>query len=309
MAFFQVFSCSKPLKEPPGKIYGTVTLSPDPGPGENWAYVNASSELAEYEVISDPVNHTFAFENLKVVDLYTKYYLEASRPGYITYGDTILIEAGATISNFNIVLRHGSSQSATFQDGTSPDPAYRGCLDTYISFPDTQQTSGGEASIAIAGGAPNTLSRGLIHFYFNWQSYFPTFDSIPGEIQSATLRIYVDSVLTYGSVTLGVFNLEQAFNENQSNWSVNGPNPWPGGPGGSWGSLSSDTVSVGILTTGWVDFSIDAIAESWLTDRDPGPMMIKLIDESRLSAIFVRSADNDSTALRPTLSLVINYPQ
>lgn len=309
MVPFLVFSCSEPLKEPPGKIYGTVTLSPDPGPGENWAYVRASSEIAEYEIISDAVTHNFAFENLMVKDLYTVYYLQAERPGYISYGDSIVVEAGVSISNFNIVLRYGSWQDTTFQDGISPDPLYSGCLDTYISFPDTQGTFGDRPTLVISGGAPDTLSRGLIHFNFNWQHYFPSYDSLPGEIQSATLRLYVDSALTLGSIAFAVFNLEHDFIENLSSWTDNGPNPWPDGPGGSWGSLSSDTVSVGGVTTGWVEFSLVSIAENWLNDRSPGPMMIKLVEESRPSAIFVRSADNDSTALRPTLRLVINYPQ
>ena len=308
-AFFAIFSCSDSLKEPPGKIYGTVTLIPDPGLGENWADLRASSEIAEYETISDPQTLKFAFENLKVENLLTKYYLQAERAGYISYGDSISVEAGVTISNFNIVLRHGLRQDTLFQNGIYPSSAYNGCADTYISFPDTQAVHGALPVMVVSGNAPDAANRGLIHFVFDWRSYFPAAETIPSEIESAVLSLYVDSVLTTGSVAFNVFNLEHQFDENLASWTHNGPDPWPGGSGGSWGNASSDTISVGGLTTGWVHFSIKRIAENWLNDRYSGPMIIKLTDESRPSSIFIRTAQSDSTALYPKLRIAVVYPQ
>ncbi len=308
-SFFAICSCSKPLKEPPGKLYGTVTLDPDPGPGENWAYLNATSEIAAYETMSDPQTHQFAFENLKVKDLYTSYYLLAERPGYISYADSILIEAGIAISNFNIVLRHGLRQDTSFQDGVYPDPSYFGCMDTYISYPDSTETFGGSPVLLASGSAPDTVNRVLIRFSFGWQSYFPAPDSMPAEIEKATLSIYIDSVFTSGSVSLAVFNLEHIFDENSASWSANGFNPWPGGPGGTWGQVSSDTVSVEGLTTGWVHFDIARIAANWLAARSPGPMMIKLIDESRPSSVYMRSSEHPSAGHHPELNIAVVYPQ
>ena len=309
LAALTLVSCSKPLKEPPGKILGTVILTPEPIAGENWAYVEASSEIASYMVTSDTLTHNFAFENLKVENLQTMYFLHAYREGYISYGDSILAEAGVTISNFNIVLQRGSRQDTSFQDGVSPNADYLGCKDTYISTPDSTAVHGSDPPIIIAGGSPDSLKRGLIDFSFNWLQYFPVIDTAAREIESAILRLYIDSVITYGSVRIAVFNLEQNFDENLASWTNNGPGPWPGGPGGTWGSLSSDTLSVGGATFGWVEFSIDRIADQWLLDSDAGPMMLKLVDETRSSAVYIRSADNNTTALHPVLRLVIKYLQ
>lgn len=309
ITFFLISTCSDSLKEPPGKIYGSVTLSPEPISGENWAYLTASSDIAVYSITSDPATHKFAFDNLKVSNLRTEYYLEAYREGYISYGDSILVEAGVTLSNYNIILQRGARQDTTFQDGISPDSSYFGCLDTYISTPDSTALHGAGSYIIAAGGAPGSLKRGLIHFSFTWPQYFPAVDTFPKEIESAGLWLYVDSVLTSGSVQFAVFNLEQGFFENSANWINSGQGPWPGGPGGSWGIYSSDTVTVSGLTTGWVHFSIDEIAARWLIDSNTGPMMIKLVDESRFSSIFIRSADSDSVSLHPRLRIAINYLQ
>jgi len=302
-------SCSKPLKEPPGKISGTIILTPEPAAGENWAFVEASSGIASYTEMSDPLTHKFAFENLKVENLQTMYFLKGYRDGYISYGDSVLVEAGVTISNFNIVLQRGSRQDTSFQDGVSPETSYGGCKDTYISTPDSTAVHGADSLIIVAGGSPDSLKRGLIDFSFDWLQYFPAADTFAKEIESASLKLYIDSVITLGSVGVAVFNLEQNFDEGLASWTHNGQNPWPGGPGGTWGSLSSDTLSVSGITAGWVEFSLDEIARQWLLDSSSGPMMIKLVDESRSSAIYIRSADNNSTALHPILRLSVKYLQ
>jgi hypothetical protein len=309
MALLPVIACTDPLKEPPGRILGTVTLSPEPIPGENWAYLEASSAIAQYAVTSDPITHEFAFENLKVENLSTMYFLQAYREGYISYGDSVLVQAGITISSFDIVLQRGSRQQAVFQDGVSPSPTYQGCLDTYIGYPDTTAAHGTEPIMIVEGGYPDNLSRGLIDFSFNWGDYFPVLDTFPRAVESATLRLYVDSVITTGSIDVAVFELDDDFLEGSANWIDNGFGSWSGGPGGSWSGLSSDTVSLGGVNLGWVEFSIDDIAESWLAESRSGPMIIKLLNEARPSSIYIRSANNDSTALHPELTLAINILQ
>lgn len=308
-AIISILACSNELKHPPGKLYGTVTLSPEPTSGENWAYLRASSHIAEYTITSDPVSHAFAFEDLQVEDLITTYYIEAYREGYISYGDSIDIEAGVTISHFDIVLQRGARQDHSFQDDVSPESTYFGCMDTYISSTYPTEYYGSDSTLIAAGGSSDSLSRALINFSFSWPQYYPSIDTFPRVVESAKLSIFVDSVLTTGSFQIAVFNLEQGFNETMTNWTHNGPNPWPGGPGGSWGQYSSDTLSVNGATYGWIEFSIENIAEQWLLNSSSGPMMIKLIDESRASAIYMRSADNDVIPSHPILRLAINYLQ
>jgi len=306
---FFICACSDDLKEPPGKLYGTVTLSPEPLPGQNWANIRASSEIAEYSTVSDATTHQFAFEDLKVADLQTKYLIEVTRDGYISYSDSIWIEAGVSISNYNVTLRRGARQDTSFQDGVSPDSGYFGCLDTYISASDSLTSFGADPYLVVGGGTHADIKRGLMQFVFSWPQYYPAVDTFPKVVESAKLRLHVDSVLTSGSVQFAVVNMTQTFLENSANWIDNGSAPWTGGPGGSPGVLWSDTVSVSGLTEGFVEFSIEDIASQWLENSNSGPMMLMLVDEARLSTIFIRSADNDSTALRPKLHLVINYLQ
>jgi hypothetical protein len=63
------------------------------------------------------------------------------------------------------------------------------------------------------------------------------------------------------------------------------------------------------ISFGWHDFSIKDIADEWLASSRPAAMMIKLVDESRQSAIFFRSSDGDLAATHPRLHLAVNYLQ
>ena len=129
------------------------------------------------------------------------------------------------------------------------------------------------------------------------------------EVELARLSLYVDSVKTAASVDVAIFNLEHFFDENTASWASSGGNPWPGGPGGTFGDLSSNTVTLSTTSFGWHDFSIEAIADEWLVSSHPAAMMIKLVDESRHASIFFRSSDSDSTAFHPRLRLAVNYLQ
>lgn len=302
-------SCTNPLKEPPGGISGKVFLEPAPPPGEGWAYVRVFNSFADDTVRSNPTTHEFAFDNLKVEGLVTEYNIEAFKGGYITHRSTVLIEAGATLVNYNVTLRRGSRRDTTFQDGVSPDQDYAGCSDTYISASDSSAVYGFEDRMVIAGGQPDLVKRGLIYFDFSWQQYYPPLDTLDMEIELATLSLYIDSVRTTASVEIAIFNLEHFFDEDTASWASNGGNPWPDGPGGSYGVLSSDTLTVNSISFGWHNFSIRRIADEWLASSRPAAMMIKLVDESRHSSIFFRSSDNDLTALNPKLHLAIYYLQ
>lgn len=303
------FSCTDPLKEPPGGISGKVFLEPTPPAGEDWAYVRVFNSFADDTVRSDPVTNEFAFDDLKVIDLASEYGIEAFREGYITYSDTVLIQAGATLVNYIITLQRGSRKDTMFQDGVSPDPNYTGCRDTYISALDSAGAYGSEEELIVLGGDPDTLSRGLIYFQFAWQQFFPPLDTMLMEVELARLSLYVDSVKAAASVNVAIFNLEHFFDENGASWSSNGGIPWPDGPGGSFGELSSDTLTLSVASFGWYNFSIERIADEWLASSRPGAMMIKLVDESRHASIFFRSSDSDSTALHPRLYLAIKYLQ
>jgi hypothetical protein len=303
------FSCTDPLKEPPGGISGKVFLEPTPPPGEGWAFVRVFNSFADDTTRSDPSTNEFAFDNLKVVDLVTEYGLEAFREGYITYSDTVLIQAGATLVNYIITLHRGMKRDTVFQDGVSPDPGYAGCADTYISAPDSAAVHGFDDQLIIAGGHPDSLKRGLIYFAFTWQQYYPPMDTLSMEVEDAILSLYIDSVKTTASVDIVIFNLEHFFDEDAASWASNGDNPWPGGPGGSSGDLSSDTLTLSSPSSGWRDFSIEDIADEWLASSRPAAMMIRLVDESRQATVFFRSSDCDSTAYHPRLRLAINYLQ
>ncbi len=302
-------SCTNSLKEPPGGISGKVFLEPTPPAGDDWAYVRVFNSFADDTVRSDPFTNEFAFDDLKVVDLVTEYNIEAFREGYITHRDTVLIQAGATLVNYIITLQQGSRRDTTFQDGVSPYPDYAGCSDTYISTLDSAGVYGFEEQLIIAGGHPDSLKRGLIYFHFPWQQYYPPLDTLPMEVELARLSLYVDSVITAASVNVAIFNLEHFFDENTASWASDGGNPWPDGPGGSFGELSSDTLTLNTTSFGWHDFSIEHIADEWLASSRPAAMMIKLVDESRHASIFFRSSDSDSTAFYPRLRLAINYLQ
>lgn len=304
-----VFSCTDPLKEPPGGISGTVFLEPTPPPGEDWAYVRVYNSFADDTTRSDPSNNEFVLDNLKVVDLVTEYGLEAFREGYITHRDTVLIQAGATLVNYIVTLQRGTSQDTTFQDGVSPDSNYAGCRDTYISAFDSTAVFGFEDQLIIAGGHPDSLRRGLIYFAFLWQLYYPPSDTLSMEIENAVLSLYVDSVKTTASVDVAIFNLEHSFDEDTASWASNGGDPWPDGPGGSFGELTSDTLTLNITSTGWNNFAIEDIADEWLASSRPAAMMIKLVDESVSASIFFRSSDGDSAMYNPKLNLAIFYPQ
>ena len=302
-------SCTNPLKEPPGGISGKVFLEPVPPPGEGWAYVRVFNSFADDTTRSDPITYEFAFDNLKVVDLVTEYNIEAFREGYITHRNTVLIQAGATLVNYVMTLQRGSRKDTIFQDGVSPHPGYAGCNDTYISTLDSTAVYGFEDQLIISGGHPNSLERGLIYFDFAWQQYYPPLDTLPMEVGLATLSLYVDSVKTTASVDIAIFNLEHFFDEDTASWASNGGSPWPGGPGGSFGELSSNTLTLSTTSFGWHDFSIEDIADEWLASSRPAAMMIKLVDESRDATIFFRSSDSDSTAFHPGLRLAIYYLQ
>lgn len=302
-------SCTDPLKEPPGGISGKVFLEPDLPPGEGWAYVRLFNDLADDTTRSDPDTHEFAFDDLRVGDLVTEYNIEAFREGYITHRNIVLIRAGATLVNYDITLLRGSKRDTTFQDGVDPDPNYAGCLDTYISTPDSTAVHGLEDQLIIAGGHPDSLGRGLIYFAFFWPQYYPPMDTLEMAIDSAVLSLFVDSVETAALVNVAIFNLEHFFDEDAASWASNGGNPWPDGPGGSSGGLSSDTLILRSSSFGWRDFSIEGIADEWLASSRPAAMMIKLVDESGRGTVFFRSSDSDSLALRPRLRLAINYLQ
>ncbi len=303
------FSCTDPLKEPPGGISGEVFLEPTPPPGEDWAYVRVFNSFADKTVRSDPSTNEFAIDDLRVVDLVTEYNIEAFRGGYITYRDTVLIQAGSTLINYFITLQRASGRDTVFQNGISPDPGYAGCSDTYISALDSTAAFGFEDQLIIAGGHPDSLSRGLIYFAFLWQHYYPPSDTLNMEIDSAVLSLYVDSVKTTASVDVAIFNLEHSFDEEAASWASNGGDPWPEGPGGSFGELTSDTLTLNIASTGWNEFAIEDIADEWVASSRPAAMMIKLVDESVSASIFFRSSDGDSTTYNPKLRLAIYYSQ
>lgn len=303
------FSCTDPLKEPPGGISGKVFLEPTPPPGEDWAYVRVFNSFADDTTRSDPSTNEFALDNLKVVDLVTEYSLEAFREGYITHRDTVLIQAGATLVNYFITLQRGTGRDTTFQDGVSPDSNYAGCSDTYISAIDSTAVFGFDDQLIIAGGHPDSSGRGLIYFAFLWQLYYPPSDTLSMEIENAVLSLYVDSVKTNASVDVAIFNLEHSFDEDTASWASDGGDPWPDGPGGSFGELTSDTLILNITSTGWHDFNIEDIADEWLASSRPAAMMIKLVDESVSASIFFRSSDGDSAMYNPKLNLAIFYAQ
>ncbi len=303
------FSCTDPLKEPPGGISGKVFLEPTPPPGEDWAYVRLFNDFADDTVRSDPSTNEFALGNLRVVGLVTEYNIEAFREGYITYRDTVLIQAGATLINYIITLQRGSRRDTTFQDGVSPNPDYDGCSDTYISAPDSTAVHGFEDRMIIAGGQLASVERGLIYFGFSWQQYYPPMDTLDMEVELATLSLYIDSVITPISVEVAIFNLEHSFDEETASWASNGGDPWPDGPGGSFGELTSDTLTLDITSTGWNEFAIEDIADEWLASSRPAAMMIKLVDESVSASIFFRSSDGDSATYNPKLRLAIFYSQ
>ncbi len=302
-------SCTDPLKEPPGGISGKVFLEPAPASGEGWAYVRVFNDFADDTTRSDPHTYEFAFDDLKVVDLVTEYNIEAFRSGYITQRSIVMIQAGATLVNYLITLRQGTRRDTTFQDGVDPDPDYAGCSDTYISTLDSTAAYGLEDQLIVAGGHPDSLKRGLIHFAFLWQQYYPPLDTLEMEVESAVLSLYVDSVETAALVNVAIFNLEHFFDEDAASWASNGGTPWPDGPGGSFGGLSSDTLTLNSASSGWRNFSIEEIADEWLSSSRPAAMMIKLVDESERATVFFRSSDCDSLALRPRLSIAINYLQ
>lgn len=303
------FSCTDPLKEPPGGISGKVFLEPTPPPGEDWAYVRVFNSFADDTVRSDPTTHEFAFDNLKVDGLIIEYNIEAFKEGYITHRNTVLIEAGATLINYIITLQRASGSDTVFQDGVSPNPGYAGCSDTYISALDSTAVFGFENQLIIAGGHPDSLRRGLIYFAFLWQQYYPPSDTLNMEIELATLSLYIDSVKTTASVDVAIFNLEHSFDEDTASWASNGGDPWPDGPGGSFGELTSDTLTLDITSTGWNEFAIEDVADEWLASSRPAAMMIKLVDESVSASIFFRSSDGDSTTYNPKLRLAIYYSQ
>jgi hypothetical protein len=302
-----ILTCTNPLKEPPGGLSGRVFLQPTPPEGEEWAFVRAYSDLADDTVRSDPVTRQYSFDNLKVVDLQTEYIVEAFREGYITDSSVVTIIAGATLVNYDIYLDRGARKDTTFQDGIAPDPSYTGCRDTYISTPDVDSAYGYDGILLVSGGNPDTLKRGLIRFDFNWQQYYPPMDSLDMRVDVAEMRLFIDSVITPASVQIVAVNLLHDFSEGGATWNSNGGVPWPGGPGGSYGTLYSDTLTVNSISFGWYSFDIKSIAAEWLESSQPGAMMIKLLDESRHSSVYFRSADNDSTALHPSLRLAVDY--
>lgn len=129
------------------------------------------------------------------------------------------------------------------------------------------------------------------------------------EIENAALSLYVDFVKSTASVDVAIFNLEHSFDEETASRASNGGDAWPDGPGGSFGELTSDTLTLNITSTGWIEFAIEDIADEWLASLRPAAMMIKLVDESVSASIFFRSSDGDSAMYNPKLSLAIFYPQ
>lgn len=302
-----ILTCTNPLKEPPGGLSGRLYLRPTPPEGEDWAFVRAYNESDDDTVTSDPATNMYSFDNLRVVDLESEYNVQAFREGYITHNSVVTIRAGATLVNYDITLDRGARRDTIFQDGISPDPSYTGCLDTYITTPDSNSTHGSDGILLVSGGNPDTLKRALMQFDFNWDEFYPPMDSLVMQVDLAELSIFIDSAVTLASVEIVALNLLQSFDEGGATWNSDGSGPWPGGPGGNYGTLSSDTLTVSSVSFGWHSFDVSNIAADWLLSSQPGAMIIKLLDESRHSTIYFRSADNDTTALHPSLRLAINY--
>ena len=303
-----ILTCNNPLKEPPGGLSGKLYLQPTPPSGEDWGFVRAYNEFADDTVRSDPATHDYIFDNLKVVDLESDYNVVAFKEGYISDSSVVSIRAGAELVNYDLYLTRGTRKDTTFQDGIAPDPSYTGCQDTYISTPDSDSAYGFDGILVVSGGNPDTLKRGLIRFDFNWQQFYPPIDSLTMVVDIAQMSLFIDSVITPASVEIVVFNLLGSFHEGQATWNSDAGVPWPDGPGASYDSLlSSDTLTVRSTSFGWYTFDIRDVAALWVESSQPGAMMIKLLDESRHSTVYSRSADNDSTALHPRLRLAINY--
>ncbi len=300
-------SCTDPLKEPPGSISGRIYLDPIPQDGEEWAYVRAFNDLADITVASDPATREFFIGNLPVGGVQINYELEVYRGGYITYRDTVLIIAGSSLVNYEVRLHQIPSGYAVFQDGISPDTSYRDCNDSYISVPDSNTVHGFEDLLIVSSSAPDSINRGLIHFAFNINDYFPAMDSTVIVVDSAFISLYLDSASVTGSVQAAMFSLDHFFMEDRANWIYYGSGVWPGGPGGSYGEPTSDTLTFDQNSSGWVDFSILGAAERWFIDLRRDGFLIKLIDENQGGSLYFRSSDSQPDSLRPRLYMKASY--
>ncbi len=273
-----LISCGGPLSSPPGTISGVVILSPLPPIPDRWAYLDLSHPPFDTTITSNDTTGRFYIGGLTAGYMI----IEVHRPGYSSAFDTVNVYAGSDLVNKYYTLTKVPLSNVTFQNGVSPATSYNGCADTYLSMPDSNTNHGSAISLIITGENPNSLARALVHFVANLNDYFSQFDASTA-IDTATLSLYVDSVTSTQPINLIAYNLGDFYTESGATWLSTGTGPWTNGAGGTFGTPTSDTLTLNAGYSGWIEFDIKRFVNGWFrTGLRRSGFMLKMADENQL---------------------------
>lgn len=136
--------------------------------------------------------------------------------------------------------------------------------------------------------------------------------SIPASavISSAKLRLYQFSSKKSGNMSVGVHRIDQAWTENEADWSTaDGSTAWSVGVGGTYSSpaVSNTDISIGSYT--WYEWDVTPLMQEWVDGIAPN-FGIELIHGSVNAGTNVSFASKEhaDTSLHPQLLIEYTSP-